>query len=250
MGIGKLLAYTAGGAILGVGAVAAAPFTGGGSILGAISLGASLAGAGTVAAGTATVLGGAGAYMARRDDEEDDEKDAKIAALNQKAQKFEENFKKALEQFHGDKEYFNFIIGATAIGIAIAYADGEMSEEEKQEIEEFIGGIASSNYPVHIKQIINDLYESKPSLLTAMAYMEKIDPKHYNNIRDLLVLIMLADGFEHDKEIAFIAAYDANVTMISYKPEAEDSATTFLDGVRKKSSVDLDRSCQLKVEIR
>ena len=33
MGIGKVLAYTAGGVVLGVGAVAAAPFTGGGSIL-------------------------------------------------------------------------------------------------------------------------------------------------------------------------------------------------------------------------
>ncbi len=43
---GKILA----GAAVGVGAVAAAPFTGGGSLLGAATLASSLAGAGTVAA--------------------------------------------------------------------------------------------------------------------------------------------------------------------------------------------------------
>ena len=62
MGIGKILGYTVGGAVLGVGAVAAAPFTGGGSILGAISLATSLAGAGAIAVGSAVVAGGAGAY--------------------------------------------------------------------------------------------------------------------------------------------------------------------------------------------
>ena len=43
---GKVLA----GVAIGVGAVAAAPFTGGGSLLGAATLGASLSGAGTIAA--------------------------------------------------------------------------------------------------------------------------------------------------------------------------------------------------------
>lgn len=48
--IGKTLAYAAGGLVVGVGAVAAAPFTGGGSILAATTLAGSLAGAGTIAA--------------------------------------------------------------------------------------------------------------------------------------------------------------------------------------------------------
>ena len=46
MGWGKILGLAA----LGVGAIAAAPFTGGGSILGAATLAGSLAGAGTIAA--------------------------------------------------------------------------------------------------------------------------------------------------------------------------------------------------------
>lgn len=48
------------GAILGVGAVAAAPFTGGGSVLGAATLAGSLSGLGTgLAAATAGVVGAA-----------------------------------------------------------------------------------------------------------------------------------------------------------------------------------------------
>ena len=48
------------GAVLGVGAVAAAPFTGGGSVLGAATLAGSLSGFGTgLAAATAGVVGAA-----------------------------------------------------------------------------------------------------------------------------------------------------------------------------------------------
>lgn len=49
---GKVLA----GVAVGVGAVAAAPFTGGGSLLGGASLIASLSGAGTIAAAVGAVL--------------------------------------------------------------------------------------------------------------------------------------------------------------------------------------------------
>ena len=55
MGLFKILGFAA----LGVGAVAAAPFTGGGSLLGAASLAGSLAGAGTIA----TTAGVAGAVV-------------------------------------------------------------------------------------------------------------------------------------------------------------------------------------------
>lgn len=47
MGFFKML----GGVAIGVGAVAAAPFTGGGSVLGAATLLGSMAGAGTIACG-------------------------------------------------------------------------------------------------------------------------------------------------------------------------------------------------------
>jgi len=68
MGWGKILGLAA----LGVGAVAAAPFTGGGSILAATGAAASLAGAGTVAAAVGAGAAGAaaGAIMSENEEEE------------------------------------------------------------------------------------------------------------------------------------------------------------------------------------
>ncbi len=226
MGFGKILAYAA----LGIGAVAAAPFTGGGSILGAATLAGSLAGAGAVAAaaGAGVVGAGVGYAMSRKEEDEDNEKDEKIAELIKKAQKYEEGFKRALNNFQSDKEYFSYILGITALGIAMANADGEISEEERIEIEAFIGGIASSKYPSHIKDAISNIYEDKPNFNTAMSYLEKIEPSNYTNIRNLLELIALADGVRHAKEEAFLKAFDSQITMIDYKADNNDNQKKFL----------------------
>lgn len=231
MGIGKTLGYITLGIVGGVAAVAAAPFTGGGSIIGAATLATSLAGAGTIAAatGAAAVAGGAGAYLARKEDEDNDAKDQKIAELNQKATKLEEGLKKALLTFEGDKAYFNFIIGMVALGLAMANADGEISAEEKQEIDEFVGGISNSQYPQYIKDTIAELYKNTPNLMTAMRlYISKIDPKNYDVLRELLQIVMLADTIQHERELAFIAAFEQQICQIDYQPETIDTNSEFL----------------------
>ena len=65
---GKILA----GAVVGVGAVASAPFTGGGSLLGGATILTSLAGAGTIAAAVGLGAAGAtvGSYIADTDKED------------------------------------------------------------------------------------------------------------------------------------------------------------------------------------
>ena len=232
MGVGKILGYAVGGAVLGVGAVAAAPFTGGGSILGAISLASSLAGAGAVAAGTAAVAGGAAAYVAKKEDDEDNKKDKDIADLRRKAQDLEDDLKKAIQKFKGDLEYFNFIIGATALGISMANANGVIVPEEINEIEEFVGGIANSNYPLHIKETIKNLYDEKPNFNTAMLYLEKINPSNYPSLRNLIELVALADGILHEKQEAFLKAFDSQISLIEYKPENNDTENVFLSKVQ------------------
>ena len=79
MGFGKILGL----AVLGVGAIAAAPFTGGGSILGAATIAGSLAGAGTIAAaaGAGAVGAGVGYALSRKEEEEEEAKNEKIAEL-------------------------------------------------------------------------------------------------------------------------------------------------------------------------
>ena len=230
MGVGKILGYAVGGAVLGVGAIAAAPFTGGGSILGAATLVSSLAGAGTIAAaaGTAAAVGGAAAYAAKKEDEEDNKKKEDLANLQKKAEKLEENLKKAIQQFKGDIEYFNFIIGATALGISMANANGVIVPEEIKEIEEFVGGIANSSYPLHVKETITNLYNEKPNFNTAMSYLERIDPLNYPSLRNLIELVALADGILHEKQKAFLKAFDNQIALIEYKPESNDLESIFL----------------------
>ena len=236
MGIGKVLAYTAGGVVLGVGAVAAAPFTGGGSIFAAVGLGSSLMGAGTIAAaaGTAAVAGGAGAYMARKENEEDEKLNQELAEQKLRADKLEEGIKKALITFQGDREYFNYIIGLTAIGLAMANVDGEITPEETRELEEFIGGIANSNYPPYVKQAINDLYENVPNLMTAMKFISKINPDNYETIRDLIEVVMMADKISHKKEVAFIQAFEAQILQVEYTPEVLDTEKIFISEIKSK----------------
>ena len=236
MGIGKVLAYTAGGVVLGVGAVAAAPFTGGGSIFAAVGLGSSLMGAGTIAAaaGTAAVAGGAGAYMARKENEEDEKLNQELAEQKLRADKLEEGIKKALITFQGDREYFNYIIGLTAIGLAMANADGEIAPEETRELEEFIGGIANSNYPSYVKQAINDLYENVPNLMTAMKFISKINPDNYETIRDLIEVVMMADKISHKKEVAFIQAFETEIFRVEYTPEVFDTENIFISEIKSK----------------
>jgi hypothetical protein len=238
MGIGKILAYATGGLVVGVAAVAAAPFTGGGSILGVTTLATSLAGTAAVAgAATAGVAGAsAGFYAARREDEESENLKTELSKQAIKVDELTNKVMKASETFQGDREYFNYIIGLTAIGLAMANVDGNIADEELCEIQEFIGGIANSNYPEWVKNAIDYLGENPPNLMTAMQYIAKINPSNYDSIRALMELVMLADGVEHPREIAFMQAFETQILQISYQPETLDSDNTFISEILKSKS--------------
>ncbi|QOY52496.1 hypothetical protein [Candidatus Sulfurimonas baltica] len=226
MGFGKILGLAA----LGIGAVAAAPFTGGGSILGAVTLGASLAGAGVAAAGAAAVGATAGAILSRKEEKEKEEKET---ASNRKAEKYEKAIKEAIIEFQGDKEYFNYIIASTAIGMAVANADGHVSEAELAEIDEFVGGIASSSYPEHVKNAIRTLRDNPPSFAESYEYLKKVNPKNYNSIRDLILITMEVDGI-HPKEEKFLLGFDAIVELDAdnYVEEKDDISKKFLQEIQ------------------
>lgn len=206
MGIGKMLGLAA----LGVGAVAAAPFTGGGSILAATGAAASLAGAGTIAAatGAAAVGAAAGAVLSKKEEEEEERKKRKLAKANMEVTKA-----KATVEEH--KKHSYLIIALTALAVSMANVDGSISPEERVELDEFIGGLASSSYPKHIIETINSIVKNPPNFNEAMKYLEKVPEIEYSEIRNLLVLVMEADGEIHEKEKAFLSAFDAHLAMAS-----------------------------------
>ena len=100
-----------GGVAIGVGAVAAAPFTGGGSVLAGATALSSLAGAGTIAAavGAGAVGAGVGAKMAYDEEQEKEEERKKQAEQNLRLQKMEEALKDAEPQLKEQEDYFNLL---------------------------------------------------------------------------------------------------------------------------------------------
>ncbi len=159
------------------------------------------------------------------------------ARLKLKVEKFEKEFKEAIERFQGDKEYFDYIIATTAIGMSMANADGEIAESERQALEEFIGGIVSSNYPEHIKKIIQDLYDNPRNFNTAMKYLENVNLSNYESIRDMLELVMKEDGYIHEKEKAFLKAFESCIGRVEYNVESEDNENQLLLEIKEKITV-------------
>jgi len=137
MGLGRILI----GAFIGVGAIAAAPFTGGGSVLGAATFLGSLAGTAAVTTGAAAVGAAAGAVW---DGAENDEKER--AVLQEKKSSFEDGLRqgniKAAKKFYKILEGEDiFKLGTFALAVCVSNLDGNISQEELTEINFFMGTI-------------------------------------------------------------------------------------------------------------
>jgi hypothetical protein len=193
------------GAAIGVGAVAAAPFTGGGSILGAASLAASLAGAGTiaVAAGAGAAGAAAGAALSSK------EKNDRIKKMEKEKARHELEKKRMIKKLESvlqdTTKIYEFIIAMHAIGVATANADGEISEEEVKEIEEFVEGVIAEKFPANVKSQIQDLTNNPPSLATAFSFLKKAEmtEKGWKDVDDLIEVVIRADGKVDNKEKDF-----------------------------------------------
>lgn len=230
--IGKMLGMAA----LGVGAVAAAPFTGGGSLLGAASIAASLTGAGTIAAATGAAAAGAAAgyAMSSSDEKEKERSQRQVAESNLKAQKAE----KIVKAYEKPTKY---ILAVSAIGIAMAHSDTKISDEEKRELDEYLHVLSENQQPKHIIEEVKAMIAKPPTYNEAIKHLEKIDKKEYPKIREMLVAIMLADEmkdeeqakkileqieknpdelkiecFAKESEQGFLAAFDEKVTELSH----------------------------------
>lgn len=194
-----------GGAVLGVGAVAAAPFTGGGSIFGAATLISSLAGVGTVAtaAGVAAAGAATGRALSCKEKEELHRKLDSERARHELEKK--EMIDKMSQVLNDTRQYYEFIVAMHAIGVATANADGEISIEEAKEIEEFVGGVMADNYPDNVKKQIRDLTANPPTLMTAFSFLKRVDmtEKGWNAVNDLIEVVISADDYEDDKEKEF-----------------------------------------------
>ncbi|MBA1245542.1 hypothetical protein [Pseudomonas japonica] len=203
----------AGGAVIGVAAVAAVPFTGGGSLLGAASLAGSLAGGGAVAAAVGAGVAGAviGAHVgddtAKREQYEQQgyakgkaDNAAVVEQLRQKLQLLFTELKSA-------GKFFDGIVAMQAVAIAAANCDGEICDAEKQNIEMFISGLSAAALPASVIAQITDLYETPPSLRMAfkLAHDSGIDMPVFDEI---IQVVVHSDGQVLPAENVFMQAWN------------------------------------------
>lgn len=195
-----------GGATLGVAAVAAAPFTGGGSVLGAATLAGSLAGAGTIAAAAGTGLAGAaaGVMLTKKEEETNREKLKESLAVKEVLikQKLANKFNKVI---NSTTKFYEYIIAMHAVGISVAHADGYLAIEEQHAIDEFISGASHAKLPENVIQQIKYFAENPPSLKTAfkLVYDLNLNESELQDIDYLIDFVINSDDDVHEKEILF-----------------------------------------------
>jgi len=201
------------GAVIGVGAVAAAPFTGGGSVLAATSLAASLTGAGGVAVAVAAVGAGAGAAISNLQNEKiktseyrkgREETTSEYAVKVSELKNLLENAAKA----YTDQARLNeFIIGLVAIGFALAGCDGTVSNEERDCVEEYVIGMSKTALPAGIRDHLEKLKNAPPDFNAAILYIKKFDQKIWLPVDGLLEIISEADGEMNQNEKDFLSKW-------------------------------------------
>lgn len=206
---GKILA----GAAVGVGAVAAAPFTGGGSLLGGATVIASLTGAGTVAAavGAGAVGGVVGAAVAESD--ENEKKDLKEqgraegkAENGLQIEKLVSKLTQALKTLKSHDEHFKAIIAMEAVGTSCAACDGDFSDNEREEIGEFVKGMVAQNIPMDVKEKIQSVYDN-PLTVEEAYLLAKDSGMSLDIYEDLIRFVMEIDGIKSEEK-AFVQAWD------------------------------------------
>lgn len=199
---------TAGWIAAGVGAVVAVPFTGGGSIAAVIGAAGTTTAAG-VAVGAAAGLAGSALTDNTKERAFNKGKNEGLAENAIDTEKLKVALEQQERHFLSHKEYEDYIVALTSVGMACAACDGLISKVEQTEILEYVAGIASSKLPVSVKKRIEAITMSKVSFNTAFAlaqpFMKSSQDK--KNFQDVIELTMAADGHISEKEQLFLEAW-------------------------------------------
>ncbi|MFV0576644.1 MAG: hypothetical protein ACK5NC_14680 [Vibrio sp.] len=193
-----------GGACAGVAAVVALPIAG--------PVGAVTAVGAAVAAGVGAAAGGIAECcddseeMAEARGKRRGEQSAK-AEYEQRTRELEKKLTKAFEKLEGNKNYFNAIYAMEAVAVSCANCDGEIDSSERDQIDLFIKGVASSELPQDVKSKIESIYNNP--LTPAEAFkLAKASGVELSVFNDIIELVMYADKIEHVNEKAFLDAWN------------------------------------------
>ncbi len=201
------------GAAVGVGAIAAAPFTGGGSLFGGATLIASLAGAGglATAAGVAgaTVAGVADDLVTKKQKEEAEKKayEKAKAEMELKIQNLYNSIETFRDKIYEYQKLQDYSMAVFAIGFSVANCDGEMTNDEIEGVNEFVAGKVFNQYPKNLQNAILDMKKNPPTFNETMQYIKKIPRDIWDVFDEVIELTMLLDGVIKEEEKAYLTAW-------------------------------------------
>ena len=197
MGLFNVLA----GAAMGVAAIAALPVAG---AVGTVAL------AGGAAAAAAGAL--AGASLKDDDDiREEGERDGRreaTAEADKKIEKLLSNFHDVEKRLGETGKYFEGILAMTAVGIACANSDGDIADEEREEINDFITGVAGDKLPIHIKEQVEQMWTNPPNVNTAFELANNLGLDSLELFSEIIDITIHADGNVHEDELVFQQAWN------------------------------------------
>lgn len=173
------------GAIVGVGAVAAAPFTGGGSLFAGASLAASLTGAGLAAGAFAGALA-----------HEMDEMDHEELVKNAKESSFKDGIYEGRATTANEvKKYVDFYMATTALSYYAAKCDGYISWEEQLEIDQDLDAIKKNvDIPDAVKNELQRIINSDITFDMVKGYLDKVGIETLRRLKKDVDEIIKADG--------------------------------------------------------
>lgn len=210
MSTGKIL----GGILVGVGAIAAAPFTGGGSLFAAgVSLSAALGGTATAAAVGAGIAGGtAGAAVARKEKKEKDQTNENYfnEGVKSGANKTKEKFNSILKT---QKERDQLMLISIKIGVYVSKVDGVIDKNELEELNKLCLFInLNPTTPQCIKEEVNKIINSNITYTELNDEIDKFLDKKSEKYKSKIIIffdklistIIDADNSFHAKEMEFL----------------------------------------------
>lgn len=184
------------GASVGVAAIVAAPLTGGGSLL-AVAGAAGLAGKAIGSRSEATVR----------------EEGYRQGAIDAKAEQqvvlthLEQSLEAALNGLKGAAAHYDAIIAMHAVAVATANCDGFICDSERENIELFIAGVATSSIPAQVSSKLKSLYDSPPSIRDAFELAIKSGVA-MSVFDEIIQVVIHADSVQHPQEDAFMQAWN------------------------------------------
>ena len=154
-----------------------------------------------------------GAIIANAVDDEMKSKDEEIKEKDKTLAKNDLRMEELKKHIESHREYADYIVALSALGIAMANADGQVSKEEVLIIRKFISGASSEKLPKYILEGVMKHFQNPPTLDKAIEIWSKCftDTKELEKelkiALDFLECVMEADGEAHEREIAFLQAF-------------------------------------------